>query len=329
VTAHGTTIQANMRVLSNTDILTLLDFPAIIDAVAEAAIIASRAALAARQHLDLSDGTLLIMPALSAQAVGVKLVSVIPGNSDRGLPVTCGTMLLNDGMTGLPLCIMNAGNLTALRTGAVGALSIRSMTPRTLTSLGVVGCGIQGAWQAIFACAVRPIEEIFYCSRSRASELRFVRTVQEHLPGVRLTGCSDSTAVLNRTSIVIAATTSATPVLPDEPELLRGKHFTSVGSFKPTMQELPSAVYRLAGHLVVDSDAARGEVGDVINPLHAGHLHAGDVFHIGDLLSGKRSIDIGQTTAFKSVGLALYDLFVARALHQRAVDRNVGQVIEM
>jgi ornithine cyclodeaminase/alanine dehydrogenase-like protein (mu-crystallin family) len=313
-----------MRVLSNADILTLLDSQKIIGAVAEAALAISLIGLTPRQHLDLSGGTLLIMPALSPQAVGVKFVSIVPSNSGRRLPVTSGTMLLSDGATGLPLCIMNAENLTALRTGAVGALSIQLMTPPALASAGVVGCGIQGAWQTIFACAVRPIEEIFYCARSPESERRFIQTVRRHLPNIHLTACADATALLNSTSIVITATTSASPVLPDVPALLRDKHYISVGSFKPTMQELPSSVYRLSTNLAIDSDAAREEVGDVINPLREGLISTDDIVHIAELLSGRRSIDIEQTTVFKSVGLAIYDLFVAQALYKHAVERNVG-----
>jgi ornithine cyclodeaminase/alanine dehydrogenase-like protein (mu-crystallin family) len=261
--------------------------------------------------------------------VGVKLVSVVPGNAARSLPVTTGTMLLNDPETGLPVCLMNAEQLTAVRTGAIGALSVRLMTPKATTSLGIVGCGVQGAWQAIFACAVRPIEEILYYARSPQRTQQFIETVGRHTSGIRLTACADATALLRQTDLVITATTSAAPVLPDEPALLRGKHFVSVGSFKPAMQELPTAVYRLARQLVIDSDAARLEVGDVINPVRDGHLRSEDVFHLADLVAGKRSIDVEKTTVFKGVGLAIYDLFVAQALYNEASSRNIGQTVNL
>ena len=243
-----------MLALSNSDILTLVNLPSIIAAVQEAALAIQdrQTVLPERQHLDWDGTTLLIMPARASQAVGVKLVSVIPGNAERGLPVTNGTMLLNDGATGLPLCIMNAAQLTAVRTGAISALSIQRMTPQAMTSLGIVGFGIQGAWQAICACAVRPIEEVFYWARSPRRELQFFQTVHQHAPAVRLTSCPNVATLLSKRSLVITATTSPLPVLPDEPDLLRGKHFISVGSFKPSMQELPTSIYRMAGQLVVD-----------------------------------------------------------------------------
>ena len=93
-----------------------------------------------------------------------------------------------------------------------------------------------------------------------------------------ITPGDDVGELLARTDVVIAATTSAEPVLPDDPALLAGKHFISVGSYRPAMQELPDAVYRLAGHLVLDSDFARHEVGDAINPVEKGILAPTEVF---------------------------------------------------
>ena len=89
------------------------------------------------------------------------------------------------------------------------------------------------------------------------------------------------------------------------------------------------SVYRLAAHLVIDSDAAREEVGDVINPMSAGVLRSEDICHLADLVAGRRAIDVERTTAFKGVGLAIYDLFVAQTLYREALRANVGQKAEL
>jgi len=146
---------------------------------------------------------------------------------------------------------------------------------------------------------------------------------------MRLTPCRDARALLARTTLVIAATTAASPVLPEEPELLAGKHFVSIGSFKPAMQELPDAVYKLAGELAIDAEAARQEVGDVLRPLAKGILTPESVYWIGDLISGRRPIDVNRTTAYKSVGMALYDLYAAQAFYEAATRRGVGQEISL
>jgi ornithine cyclodeaminase len=128
--------------------------------------------------------------------------------------------------------------------------------------------------------------------------------------------------------LIIAATTADSPVLPDEADLLEGKHFISVGSYKPNQQELPTSVCRLAGHLVIDSRSAMHETGDVLRPLESGVLRPADVFHIAELVTGQRTVDANATTAFKSAGSALYDLYVAAAFYEHAVASGVGARVD-
>lgn len=320
-----------MLVLSRDELSALLA-PRELIAIVESALHAQaqgRIEVPQRLHLDWHGNTLLTMPAAADTGFGVKLVSVFPGNAARGLPVITGIMILNDPETGAPQVIMDAAALTAQRTGAVGALGMKYLTPPTTSSVGIVGCGVQGAWQAVFSCAVRPIQEVFVLERSAASLAKFEATVARHAPSLRLTRCKNIYDVLDRTDVIVTATTSSTPVLPDEPDILRNKHFISLGSFKPTMQELPDSVYQLTGQLAVDAEHARHEVGDVMNPIRRGILTDADVYPIAECVLGKRSVDTGRTTAYKSVGAALYDLFVAQAFHAAARARGLGREIAL
>jgi ornithine cyclodeaminase len=329
MSARGT--NSSLLVLSHADLIGLLPPAALLAPVESAACVSGEGIPYApqRQHLEWNGNSFLTMPAVAQDLIGTKLVCVVPGNATRALPVTNGLMILIDGATGVPLALLNAAALTALRTGAVGALGVKHMTPAGTRSVGIVGCGVQGAWQAIFAATVRPVSEVFCVARSAASFERFSALVHGQVPKLRITLCRDAHELLERTELVIAATTSDTPVLPDEPRVLEGKHFIGIGSYRPTMQELPDAVYRLAGHIVIDADAARAEVGDVMGPLEKGIVDARDVFTIGALVSGQRTIDLTRTTAYKSVGMALYDLFVARALYTEALARKVGRQVTL
>jgi ornithine cyclodeaminase/alanine dehydrogenase-like protein (mu-crystallin family) len=320
-----------MRVLTEVDLSGLLSPMRILAAVEEAArtYASSRAKPLMRQHFEWCAGTCLVMPVVGPQSVGVKVVSVVPGNSMRKMPVTNGLMVLNDRETGLPMAILNASSLTAQRTGAVGALGVKYMTPPDLDSVGIIGTGMQGTWQAIFACATRPIKEVFYVSRSSDGAERFAHNLSQCLPETRLTQCADARALLHCTSLVITATTSIEPVLPDEPQLLENKHFISIGSFRPSMQELPLSVFKLSGALAIDSEAAHHEVGDVIRPLAEGVLSTANVFHIADLVTGRRDVDTASTTAYKSVGMALYDVYVAQAFYDAALIGNIGREIDL
>jgi ornithine cyclodeaminase/alanine dehydrogenase-like protein (mu-crystallin family) len=276
-----------------------------------------------RQKIQFPGGTLLSMPVTGPRSLGAKIVSVVPGNSERGLPLINGLMMLADVASGQPQAIFDAAMLTAQRTGAIGAISLKHTTPEDVSTLGIIGTGVQGAWQAIFACAVRRVTNIYFLARSNEKARSFENAVTSRVPRVRCHRCADTDQLLAASEVIIAATTSSEPVLPEEPTRLERKHYLSVGSFRPAMQELPTAVYRLAETVVVDSDAARHEVGDLQAPLRAGAIRVENLVHLADLVTGRRVIDLRKTTAVKSVGLALYDLYAAEAFYARA--RSAGR----
>jgi len=253
----------------------------------------------------------------------------VPGNRARGLPVTNGLLVLSDGETGLPLALLDAAALTAVRTGAVGAMGVKYLTPPDAASLGVVGTGVQGSWVAISACAMRPIRTVYALRRSAASFASFEKALAERAPGVRVVACANVTELLARTGVIVTATTSAVPVLPDAAPLLEGRHFIAIGSYEPHMRELPDSVFRLSGHLVLDSEFARHEVGEAVRPVEQGILPEASVFTIGELVAARRTLDITRTTVYKSAGMALFDLYVARALHEAARRCGVGQEVAL
>jgi ornithine cyclodeaminase/alanine dehydrogenase-like protein (mu-crystallin family) len=318
-----------MRYLSANDLVDLVPPATLVRALDRALrdFAAQKVIVPTRQHVDFGGNTLLTMPVIGNGAFGVKIVSIVPSNAARGVPVVNGLMTLSDGVTGSPLAVMDAAMLTAQRTGAVGALGLTYTTPSDVDRIGIIGTGVQGIWQAIFACAVRPIHTIYFFSRSEENAQRFTAAVSKHVSSVRVARCVDVNEVLAQSPVMIAATTSTEPVLPARRELLQNKHFISVGSFKPAMQELPSAVYELAREVVVDSEAARVEAGDLIRPLSSGAIREESIIHIADLAVGKRTIDVTRTTAFKSVGWALYDLYAARAFLDEAHRLGRGQVL--
>jgi ornithine cyclodeaminase/alanine dehydrogenase-like protein (mu-crystallin family) len=315
-----------MLVLSHADLVNLLSLHQIIDAVEEAMIAYEKgqASVLKRMHMDHGANTFLCMPSLEQNYFGTKLVSVVPENKNRDLPVTNGAMLLNETSTGLPLALLNASKLTALRTGALGAIGIKYLTPSNESSFGLIGCGVQGLHQAIFTCAVRKISKMYFLDRSKEKSETLLSLMKLHHPDVEVEACHTTDELLRKTNIIIAATTSAVPVLPNDPTLLKGKHFISIGSYKPFMQELPDSVYQLAGELAIDSEFARQEVGDIINPKEKGLLKEEDIFTIGKIINGDRSVDVNGTTVYKSAGMALFDLFVAKRMYEQAMKDKKG-----
>jgi ornithine cyclodeaminase len=319
-----------MRYLSGKDLLDLVP-PGTLIAAIEAGLrdfAEQRTIVPVRHHLDFSGNTLLTMPVIGDGAFGAKVVSIVPSNSGRGVPVVNGLMILNDGTTGIPLAVLDAAALTAQRTGAVGAVGLKFTTPPDVDRIGVIGTGVQGTWQAIFACAVRRIHTVHFIARSDDKAKQFIDAVARRTSSVRFARCADADELVSKAQVVIAATTSNSPVLPANRSLLENRHFVSVGSFKPAMQELPDSVYELTGEVVVDSDAAKSEVGDLINPLARGWLREENVIHLAQLVTGQRAVDTERTTVFKSVGMALYDLYAARAFVAEAQRAGRGTSLE-
>jgi ornithine cyclodeaminase/alanine dehydrogenase-like protein (mu-crystallin family) len=320
-----------MIVLSREDVLSVMQPLDVIAAVKDAMLSLERgeAKTPERLHTSWDGNTLLTMPAVSIDAVGVKMVSVVPSNATRNLPVTIGVMILSSAETGEPLALFDAASLTGIRTGAVGSVGVELMTPDDTDSVGIVGCGAQGTWQAIFACVVRPIRKAYCLDPDETKRVAFVQNLRSHAPDVETIVCSDSSELLAHTDLIITATTSNTPVLPNELQTIRGKHFVSVGSFRPHMQELPDAVYDLAQSIAVDSELARYEVGDVINAVKRGAVPENNVYPIGQVLAAKRRVDRTHTTVYKTSGMALFDLFVAQRLYESAMAKGLGQRVSL
>jgi ornithine cyclodeaminase len=320
-----------MVIISDSEIDNLLSPTEIIESV-EAALVAHEkkdAIVPQRLHFDHTHGTLLNMPAFRKEFFGTKLVSVVPENANKNLPVTNGVMLLNDAVTGLPLALMNASKLTALRTGALGAIGVKYLSPITENTFGLIGCGVQGMHQAVFICALRDNSKVYFLHRSDKSAAALISFINQHHPNQEVEACYSAEELLSKTNIIVTATTSAQPVLPDDPKLLKGKHFIGIGSYKPTMQEFPDSVFTLAAKLAIDSEFARHETGDIINPIKKRILNEEDVFTIGKIILGEKKIDVTQTTAYKSAGMALFDLFVAQRMYEKALKENIGTRVHL
>lgn len=276
-----------------------------------------------RMHINRADNTYLLMPAYGSAAFGTKLVSVIPSNAEAGLPVISGLYSLNDNQTGLVNALMSASKLTALRTGAIAAVALRALTDQNATSIGIIGPGVQAGWIAICAAAVRPLKKIFVLGRSKKSINNFLQQVRERLPEIEIIEVKDARDILNRTDVVITATTSADPVLPDDRALIEGKTFIAMGSYRKNMRELPDAAFQLSRQILIDAPGTRFEVGDVLYPLEKQFVSPEKVVTLGSALTGKNHT-AAPTKVFKSAGYALFDLFVAEKLYEEAVNQGSG-----
>jgi len=272
-----------------------------------------------------SNNSLLLMPAQSGKYFSTKLVSQFPDNPSKNEPVIKGIVVLNNGENGEPLAVINGAKLTAIRTAAVSAAGIRFTTPENVTSLGLIGAGVQGMHQILAACIVRPIERIYILDKYTERTQAFIACLSSSLPDVQLLKVNTGEELLEHSEVIITATNSNKPVLPDNAGLLRDKHIIAIGSYKPQMRELPDALFTLIDHCFVDVRFALEESGDLIHPIEMGLLKQKQVIPIGSLIRGKVTADTNRTTLFKLVGMALFDLYTAQWFYEKAIRLNAGE----
>lgn len=270
-----------------------------------------------RLHLERPNITNLVMPAVGERYFCTKLVSVVPSNPQRNLPIILGTVILSKMETGETVALMDAPMITALRTAAVGALGLDLIASKSIEKIGIIGLGVQGIWQTIFANAIRPIKQVYCYSRTKARFDFYKKKVLEKCPQIAIIWCEDGDEVVRKSDVIYGCTTSAKPIFSEEENLIKNKRFISVGSFQKEMQEFPNSVYKNADVLLIDSAAATHEVGDVINAIDEGFVNENQVFTIGKVFTGERTIKAAQNAVFKSVGMAAFDLALASAIYEK------------
>lgn len=260
-----------------------------------------------------ADATLLLMPAwIEGGFVGVKVVSVFPGNADRGQPSIYGSYLLSSGKTGQLLAVMDGPELTSRRTAAASALAASYLARQDAATLLVVGTGRLSEHMARAHAAVRPLKKILIWGRSAAKAAGIVETLRDLEIPVEVAPPSLEQAV-ESADIISCVTLSTEPLIKGE-WLKPGQHLDLVGGFTPLMREADDDAVRRSQVFVDTRAGASKEGGDIVQPLASGALTAegirGDLYDLCRGQSKGRTSD-QEITFFKSVGCALEDLMAA------------------
>ncbi len=320
-----------MLILSADDLVKAASCQEVVMAVEKAMIMYEKREfyMPQRLHLDYQGNTLLLMPCFTPESMATKLLSVFPGNRERKKPAMNGIVVLNDAETGEPIAMLNGAKLTAMRTAAVGSVGIRYITNSGITTAGIIGLGVQGLHQAIFASAVRKIQKIIAYDINPAVRDEFVRQFRFYYPQIEIVLIEQIEDMLSQTDLIITATPSKVPVIPDDERMISGKKFVGIGSFKPDMREFPEALFRKLQYLFIDTDHAVTETGDLIDPLNSRWIDKNQIITAGKLIMGEAKIDQDQTCLFKSVGMALFDLVVSDYIYQKAREEGIGTEVDV
>ncbi|MCK5163181.1 MAG: ornithine cyclodeaminase family protein [Desulfobacula sp.] len=280
-----------------------------------------------RMHVPDNQNTLLLMPCFSEKFFAVKLVSVFPEAQKHGQPAVNGVMVLSDNISGQPLAVMDGAAITAERTGAVTGLGVKLLSPESIHTAGIFGAGVQGLSQARYLLFNRKIKTLYICDLQKESAISMSRTLKQEYPDVEYVITENSDKLVEKSRLIIAATTSSKPLFEATGDLVMEKIFISIGSFRPDMQEFPNSVIENADDVFVDTMFAAKESGDIAIPLKDHVITKDKIKEFAGLLE-KSAISENKTIFFKSVGMALFDLTVATAIYQMARKHNIGQTLE-
>lgn len=263
-----------------------------------------------------AQGTLLLMPAWQADRyLGVKTVTIFPGNSQRGLPGLFSTYMLYDARTGEPLAQLDGNEITSRRTAAASALAASHLARRDAKNLLVVGAGRVGSLLPQAYRQVLPIEQVQVWDRKPVHAQALVDRL--HALGIVATAAPDLAAAARQADVVSCATLATEPLIHGQ-WLGAGCHLDLIGSFTPRMREADDNCFSGAS-IFVDTEEALQKSGDLLEPMSRHVFSATDVRGtLADLCRGAvpgRSRQ-SERTVFKSVGTALEDLAAAVLVYE-------------
>src|SRR6202171_3064892 len=263
-------------------------------------------------------------------ALGMKAVSVFPGNAQRGIDTHQGAVLLFEADTGRLSALMDAAAITAIRTEAVSGVATDALARPDASGLGILGAGVQARTHIEAIAAVRPLRRVRIWSRNAEHAAALAAELRRRF-GFPIEAAPSAEAAVREADIVATVTASPEPILKRE-WLKEGAHINAVGSSIPTSREIDTATM-VAARLFVDRrESALAAAGDLLIAMGEGAVKGDHVqAELGEVIIGKNPgrRSPRELTLFKSLGLAVEDVASAAYIARRARATGTGQTVTM
>jgi alanine dehydrogenase len=262
-------------------------------------------AMPAKVYLDAPpDGDFRAMPARGDGLATLKWVTSFPRNPERGLPVVTGALLVSSAETGALLALLDCAAVTSLRTGAAAAVSAQLLAREGARSVGVIGCGVNGAWAA--RCLAAAGYGLGVCADARPEAAEALAAELGWESGSREAAAGQD--------VVVTVTPADQPVITG-PDLRPGQHLAVLGADARGKAEVETAALGRC-HLFCDEWEQASKGGELAGAVATGSVARGDVTEIGEVLLGRAPgrASAEEITLFDSTGLATQDLAIAAAV---------------
>jgi ornithine cyclodeaminase len=327
-------VTVELRVIPQREVERLLPMRECVEIMARALETTSRgeATLPLRQAVWMTDrrGMIGVMPAFLGQprSLGLKAVSIFPGNHGTAFDSHQGAVLLFDTEHGSPIAVLDASAITAIRTAAVSAVATRALALPGAGDLAILGAGVQAASHLAAMREVRPLRRVRVWSRTAERARRFA-AAEGARHGLPVEAVATAREAVEGSDLVCTTTAAREPVLRGA-WLAPGAHVNAVGACFATARELDTEAVRRARVIVDRRESALHEAGDLLIPIQEGALGEDHVAgELGDVLlgrvPGRRSPE--EVTLFESLGIAVEDLAAAQHVYQQALAQGAGVAV--
>lgn len=314
-----------MLIINYDEVRRLLTMSECIEAVAEALRVLDRGdaiqPLRSVMRLPRGERLLGLMPAYLGHppVLGIKVITVFPGNHGTQLDAHQGAVLLFDTTDGRLLAVLDATEITAMRTAAASALATRVLSREDSARLALLGSGTQAQTHLEALLLVRPISSVSVWSREHRRAAAFAERARKRTD-VEVEAVESARAAVEGADIVCTVTTAREPILAGE-WLEPGMHVNAVGACLPDARELDTEAVRCARLFVDSRVSALNEAGDFLIPRAQGAFGDEHILaELGQVMSGAVAGRTGaqDITLFKSLGLAVEDLAAAHRIYVKA-----------
>jgi len=277
-------------------------------------------------------GILGMMPGYvsAPAALGIKVVAVFPGNQGTRYDSHQGLVVLFEVEHGVPVGILDASEITAIRTAAVSGVATELLAREEAGDLAILGTGVQARTHLAAMCEARRIRRVRVYGRDRSRcEAFAARESARH--DLEVEAAASAQAAVRGAEIICTTTSAREPVLHGE-WISPGAHINAVGSSIASTRELDTDAVVRARLFVDRRESTLNEAGDFLFPKREGAIGDDHIQgEIGEILlgdvAGRR--DASEITLFKSLGLAVEDLAAAHHVLERAREEGVGTAVEM
>jgi len=322
----------DLLIINAAEVRRLLPMAACMEAMASALMALGRGEaqnpLRSATWLPEQRGILLAMPALTEEVLAIKVITVMPGNHGTPWESHMGAVMLFEAQHGRPLALMDASEITAIRTAAVSGLATQLLAREDAGDLALLGAGVQARSHLLAMLEARPLRRVRVWSRSAAGREAFLRWADAG-PDVEVEAVASAQDAVAGADLICTTTAAAEPVLQGA-WLTPGAHINAVGASTATTRELDSAAVAMASLFVDRRESTLTESGDFLIPLQEKRIDESHIrAELGEVLLGQapgRSRD-DEITLFNSLGLAVEDLAAAQLIWREAQRQGVGTAV--